>query len=408
MVGPAAVSQNRANFQFRSGIGYDFVSQRYFIDTVGLSGPDSVLTSALLKKDYLDDKKGLFYVKYDPQGIGRSFLEGGWEQTPEIYRALGNGHFVIDKGKNRFEGDGRAEIKKRFKGTKEVGEGLGVVNGRIGYSRRLNNQLRAKTRIYGELVHFDSTGFSIFDYKRYGGEIGLELLTSNFNSFYFMAGGERREVPDSTALGYRLGRGTAGYMGSLGTGQLAVEVGLESRKYPAPNAVSDYLLYTFYSEAKIPVGKREFLRPKLGLEYFNFRSDQTINDDYILGRAGLTVGPDLDNISINAGPIVENLWTKSEFPTDNYLEYGVEGNFDYYLGNRALILLSEQFGYRNYQDSGAFYSDFSFNRVSLIGNVKLWKTLTLDLLLSAEWEWHRIKSDNTTLYLLSTNLIYSF
>ncbi|SYZ72138.1 exported hypothetical protein [Candidatus Zixiibacteriota bacterium] len=405
---PAGASDNKTGFQILTGIGYDFVSQRYFIDSVGVSGPDSILNSTLLKKDYLDDKKGLLYLRYDPRKNGRAFFEAGWEQTPEIYRALGNGRLVTEKGADRMELDGRFEIKKRFKGTEEVGEGLGIANARIGYIRRLNDILRGKIRIYGETVHFDSTGYAIFDYRRYGGEIGIDALTRDFNNIYMTVGGERREVPDSTALGYWLGRGIVGFMGGLGQGQLMAEFGLESRKYPQANSASDYLLYSLYSEGKIYLGKKDFLRPRLDLEYFNYRGDQAINDDYLLGRGALTAGPEFEKATLGVGPAVEILWINSEFHTDNYLEYGLEANFDYYLGNKALVLLSNQFGYRNYSDSGSFYSDFNFVRFNLIGNVKFWRALTFDLLLSAEREWHKVESDNTTLYLLSTNLIYTF
>ena len=87
-------TEDPGNFIARAGLGYDFISQEYYLDTARYD-PDSVLTATLLKKDYLDDKKGLLYMKYSLDANSWRSIEAGWEQTDEIYRAFGWGRYRL-------------------------------------------------------------------------------------------------------------------------------------------------------------------------------------------------------------------------------------------------------------------------------------------------------------------------
>ncbi len=65
-------------------------------------------------------------------------------------------------------------------------------------------------------------------------------------------------------------------------------------------------------------------------------------------------------------------------------------------------------GYRNLKYENELQSDFSFERLNIIADVRIWSVLSLSVLFSAEWEWHERKEENSQIYLLSSNLSYAF
>jgi len=401
------------DFSIRFGLGYDFVSQRYFTSSsrydTSLS-PDPDLTDAvLLSKDYLDDKKGLIYLKLDPRNEGRYVLEAGWEQTPDILRAVGRGHLTLGGRESRLETDVDFEIKNRYRGDPEAGEDLSVFKGRARYVRKFSDMVESNIRLYGENVAFDSTGTLVYNYSRLGGELGVSLFSRNFNSVFINAGVEARDVPDSSQLNYLQLRGSLGYFGSLAGSQISADLTVENKDYDSPDNRDDYLLTTFYTIVKIPAGSKYFLRPLAAFEYFNFRSDEFINRDYFLARGGVLLGRDYNRVNVAVGPKFQLHSISSDYEgDDDYLEYMAFGSIDFFYSDRILCLMENQVGRRGYQNDPIYYSDFTFNRFSLIGSFRLLGTLNFDILFSSEWEWHEIESDDSRLYLLSSGLSYTF
>ena len=395
----------------KAGLGYDFVSQEYFTSSSRYDSsliPDP-LNAVFLKKDYLDDTKGLLYLRLNPGGKGDHILEVGWEQTPDIYRALGWGHFTLRGYGGRVETDFKAEVKERYRGTLEAGEELSFFQARVNYRKKWNEYLESTTRIFAEKAAFDSAAPYAPDFSRVGGEMGLNLVTQDLQSVFMTAGVEKRNVPDSSWLDYWLVRGNFDYAGELLGCQITSELGIEDKDFDSPEDRDDYLLTAFSVEMKGPIGREYFVRPILNLEYFNFRVANFLNDDYLLLRSGLLLGWESDRLSISLGPKMELLEIASELPNDDdYLEFCGFAGFDFIHSDRILFLLENQLGRRNYLNEPPYYSDFLFERVNLIGSLKVFRTLSFDILLSAEWEWHEIDSDDSRLYLLSSGLSYTF
>jgi len=401
------------DFSIRFGLGYDFVSQEYFTsssryDTSLTADPD-LTDVALLSKDYLDDKKGLVYLKIDPKAEGRYIFEAGWEQTPEMLRAVGWGHIVLGNHRNRLETDLNFEIKDRYNGEPDAGEELSIVKGKVRYAKKLSETIESSIRIYAENVAFDSTGSFIYDYSRVGSEAGFNILSRGFNSVFFSAGIEKRNVPDSGLLDYTLVRANLGYFGLVAESRISVDLTAENKDFNSPDNQNDYLLTTLYGDLKIPADPNYFLKPLLSLEYFNFKNDDYVNDDYVLAGGGLLLGRDYDRLSIAVGPKIELHSIATDFDDDDdYLEYLIFGSIDLLYSDRILCLFENQIGRRGYKNDPLYYSDFTFDRISLIGSFKIAGALNFDLLLSAEWEWHEIKADDNRFYLLSSGLNYTF
>ncbi|UCD94239.1 MAG: hypothetical protein JSU69_10825 [Candidatus Zixiibacteriota bacterium] len=397
-------------FRARVGLGYDFVSQEYFTsDTTQTPSPDQMLEATLLRKDYLDDKKGLVYLTFDPQRNGQYILEAGWEQTPDVYRGLGWGHVSVGGQDSRLDADVNLEIKERYRGETEVGEDVSVIKARTGYRRRLSQSLETRIRILAERVDFDSAGSLVYDYARFAGEVGLSVLSRDFNSALFSIGIEKRNVPDSNWLDYLSVRAGLGYFGSLSQVFVSADLTIENKDFSAPEDRDDYILITLLANLRIPAGEAFYLKPDLSLEYFDFEIDNFINDDYLLARGGLLFGWDLEHLSASLGPRIELLSIETSLEgDDDYSEMLAQAGADLMYSDKAFILLENQLGKRNYRHKTEYYSNFIFDRMSLIGTLKVFRSLSFDLLFSAEWEWHEIDSDDSRLYLLSAGLNYSF
>jgi len=401
------------DFNFRAGLGYDFVSQEYFLNSSRYDTsltPDPDLTdNTLLKKDYLDDAKGLFYIKYEPGDEDRFRIEAGWEQTPENFRARTWGQAVLGEIGNRFEADFNLERKDRYRGTSGAGEDLSVLGGNIRYRRSLSETLESHIRFYGENINFDSLGSLVYNYSRYGGELGLNILTRGFNSLYITAGLEGRTVPDSTRLGYTAAKGTIGYLGYLSGSQIMGDISVENKKYRMEENQDDYFLMTLTSSLRIPITSSYFIKPAGDMEFFNFSEESYLNDDYVLARLALLLERDFNNITFYIGPKFELYSIAADYESDDdYLEYSAFTGLDFFQTSRIFLMLENQVGQRQYGNNPIYYSDFIFDRASVIGSAKIWAGLSLDVLFSAEWEWHKIESDDSRLYLLSSGISYKF
>jgi hypothetical protein len=76
--------------------------------------------------------------------------------------------------------------------------------------------------------------------------------------------------------------------------------------------------------------------------------------------------------------------------------------------NRVFLSAESVIGYRDLKDNDELLTDYTYERISLIGDIKLVGGLSLNMLLSAEWEWHRIATNDSETYLLASSLMYSF
>lgn len=401
-------AESPGDFNIRFGVGYDLISQQYFIDSLRVVGADSAVALSLLSKDYLDDKKAVVYFKYDRKSEGRKFIELGWEQTPQLFRIKGWGHLRLDDKKNRLDCDINIDSKKRYRGDVEEGEEFSVLEGRLKYKRKFSDSFESSLKINGENITFDSTGLLVYNYSKIGAELEINFLSHNYNSFYMTAGFERGDVPDSTALEYGLFRGRLGYMGTIFGSRLMTELESESKSYHNSNVRDDYNLSSLSVDLRISLAPVWSLNPGFNLEYFNFKTEKYFSYDYLQLRSELILELQKDRFTFGLGPKFSGLEIETDYlDDDDYREYLISLGIDFFSPNQIFMMMENQIGQRDYINEPDFYSDFIFYRLSLIGSMKIMDKLTLDMMTSAEWEFHKVSSDDSRLYLLSGSLIYS-
>jgi len=410
----AVFADSSGGFNLRAGIGYDYISQEYFLESDSIYlNPDSSLKSALLKKDYMDDKKGSLFLGYtsDPKNDKNlnQIYEIGWEQTGEMFRILGSGRVGKKWQKSRLEGNFRLELKENYNGMAEPGEELTVLNSYLDYRHQLSNMTELRSRIYTESVRFDTVEPYIYDYSRYGIELGFSIFTAGLSSISVGSAFEIRDVPDSNQLDYYLLRGNLGYFGTVFGAGLTADFGLEWRNYDRSNGRNSYFLLSLNSDTRMPLGKNFFLIAKQNLEYFKFSQDDFINDDYYLVRLGLKGGHDFGRLSASFGPEIELLSIDSDYTNDDdYAEIMAVFGADYFGTGGLFFMIENKFGKRNYKNDSDYRSEFLFDRANFIGSAALFGGLNFDILLSLDIEFHDTDSDDSRLYLVSGGLSYHF
>jgi hypothetical protein len=408
-----AAGGNPGAFGIRAGIGYDYVSQEYFLDSLRLLGEDSLVGATLLKRDYLDDKKVILYLTWDNRSlISASKVYGveiGWEQTDEIYRAVSNINFGLSGEEHRLSGEIGFDTKKRFSGAVNPGEEVTVLDGYLKYRYNLSDRTEAGFKIYGERVWFDSATSYVYDYGRLGATLRMGLLSENYNSITLDFTGELREVPDSADLNYKLFRGSLGYIGTLLGSFSSGSASLEYRDYKLNGGLDDYFLSTLYATSDWSLSENYVLETNISLELFDYAVNDFVNADYFLGRFDLLMKRKLGDLNLVFGPKSELYFVETDYSSDDdYYEISASLGTDYIGSKGNLLLLENQLGQRDYNTAQIYTSDFWFNRLTVVGSAGLWRDLTLDIFFSAEWEWHEIGSDDNRIFLVTTDLTYRF
>jgi hypothetical protein len=83
----SAVGADTTGLDFRAGLGYDFISQRYFLDSLIGTATDTFLQQWALNTEYVNDFKGILDLRYKPSGSRGPELRARYEQTSELTRA---------------------------------------------------------------------------------------------------------------------------------------------------------------------------------------------------------------------------------------------------------------------------------------------------------------------------------
>lgn len=408
LVGGFAGGIRASDLSFRAGLGYDFLSQEYFLDTI-VTSSDSVFTDWAMTTNYLDDVKGQLGLTYSPFSDRHLEIRAAYDQTPEFLRIRlsGNLDSRIQKAKLRFNGD--IESKNRYEGSSEFGDSYLLGNTRARLSLPLRESLSLGFQLKGDGVRFESSSEYNYDYFRLGGKVGLEKTFDNcsFSSLSFSM--ETRKVPVTSQLNYVKLSGEASIFGFYSSGEMDIIGRLERKRYRKELGLDDYYRYEIDGRNKLHLSSKWFSRQELDFELMRYRPDDPVNFSYM--RIGMTIlaGFERGAVSFAVGPSIEYL---DEQEGDlaiggDYFEVGVCSSLDILKPGILLCSAESTSGKRDLKTEGNLISDFVFERISLISDFSVVGSLRFSLIFSAEWEWHENDKDNTRIFLLSSNLSYT-
>ena len=397
----------------KAGIGYEFFSQEFFLDSLDQAGADSLDITTALKTTYLDDLKAQIRLGYVPFEDYRLELDGYYEQTKDSYRIRGYWNYRPNLGPFRL--DWNSELDWRD-GTPEAGEsdpGYLTGSGRAKLALPLSRSTSLWGRGRAEFVRFDSAGAGAFDYRRITGELG----TSHTFSSYSMLSGSgfvaRRIVPDSPAQEYRSIGLDGSFLGFYPDGEIDVLSRYESRDYNRPGAIEDYFRWELDIRNRHNLSERFFAREEVELEIIHFDTTSYLTSDYRRIETSIMAGITGPASSVAAGPRLEILDETQTDPYvigEDYVEYGMKAQLDLIQPGQLFASLETVTGVRNLRDEGntdAPQSDFIFERLNFLGDWSPAGRLSLNLLLSVDWEWHDNSDENSRMVLLTTGLSYA-
>jgi hypothetical protein len=399
-------------FSLSAGIGYELVSQEYFLDSLVQVGLDTLEATVTLRTDYLDDLKGMLRLCYRPFDADLLKVQAQLEQTPELLRSKLYLDSRLELGASRLTLSNEWEWRSRYEGAPESGDEYWYGALRIRMDNPVGRRWSQWIAARGSFVAFDSTASFNYDYYRLEGQAGLSHTFADFSllsGYLFVSG---RRVADSSRLNYT--SYGANFFGMMlhANGDLDLNARVEHRDYNQDEGQSDYTRLEIYGRNNIRTSGRLGFRQELDLDYSVFDDSDFVNADAfrleVIALGGLTGM----TWSVLAGPEFAVLWEQeTEFAgRSDYLEGGLQLAVDYISTSLALVSLESTFGKRNYKfDSDlSLQTDYWYERLSLLGDVSVSGGLSFNVLASAEWEWHAQEDENNRIVLLSSTLVFFF
>jgi hypothetical protein len=395
-----------SDFEIRTSLGYDFISSEYFLDSVA---SDSALTIWQLKTDYLDEFRGRVSFYYSPGNQKRFELQSSYEQSSELFRLRLLSDWRPDFGKNKVGINTELEWRDRYKGVSEFGDSY-----LFGYSRGLmkiplSDNLISKIQFIGEFVDFDSTSEFNYNYYRFGPKIGL---VKSFEGFSFLDANfflVSRQVPDSAELDYLNFGLDASFFGVMDGGDIDAYARFERKNYSRADSQNDHFRFDFDGRGKINLGENYLVRLEFRSDIVFYNPQDPVNFDYSRFSWAALAGLEKGGWGVAVGPAFGLLFEQegSLNISEDYFEIGGRVDLELLKAGRFFGSLESTLGFRNLKFEDQLQSDFVFERINTIGNFQLTQGLSLNWLLSAEWEWHDFKEENSQIFLLSSNLSYS-
>ena len=397
------------DLSFRAGLGYEFISQEYFLDSLALSGADTLATITSLKTTYLDDVTGRLSATYRPSAGSTLEFEGTLEQTPDVFRARFNSEYRPVWGKVKVDWTGELDWREGVSDAVAAGESYLLGYGKARFMLPITEISSLWWQAHTEFIQFDSAGDYSYDHNRLGGKLGLSWSMTDFSSLVLNSFLMTRNVPDSSELDYANYGAEVSYFGFMDGGTLDLYGRLEKRDYRLPGDQDDYFGLELNGRHKVNVGDRLFLQQDLDVEAFSFDQDDFINRNYIRAKLVLQAGLQGTELSAAIGPHMELLSeAQDEFITgEDYFEAGIRGNLDFFKPS-LFGLLESTLGHRNIYGEAELQSDFVFHRLNCVFDWRFWGAVSFNSMLSAEWEWHENAEENSQLFLVSSWLTCRF
>jgi hypothetical protein len=395
---------------WKAGLGYDYFSQQYFYDSTRYVGADSVLTRFALTSNFLNDVRGLVDLTYTSPNSRTLEIRAGYEQTPHLLRTKFQSDWRPKVGASRLDWHSEVDWRDRYDGPSTSGDTylLGSTNVRFKIPAGASTTLWAQAQ--GDGVYFyDNTAYS-YNYYRGGGKIGFDRLVGNLNILQVDLFALGREVPDSISLSYFSGGIESSLFGSFGRIDVDLMTRLERKEYGRADNEGNYTRFELDGRNRVRLGRSLFSRWDLTADLTHYSPGDPLNSSYERLTMALLGGYEFSGWSLAVGPEGEYLHQRLSdlLEREDYVEAGGETSVDLVRPGTIVGSLQSVTGRRNIQYQTTYLTSYSFERISLFSDWTLRNRLDLNLLASAEWEWHSNPSNNNRIYLISSSLTFRF
>ncbi len=405
-----AAEREGSRLRIVSGLYYDNISQGYY-----LSATDTLTL----------DEDSLLALKRTSDEINdlRLKTSADWTvwQSDAGQIELGSVMFLSDD-------DLRSSIDARFRrGALELIGGLegrgiwDIESSGSGYATwRLSSKLRPSlgsgffllAKDSYESVNFSGTDDFNYDYRYNRFYLGVEKEFGWADLLSLQYRNDRKQAPDSSRLDYTNHRAIIEFDWSPSTTiSTRIESDLIRRLSNKETGIDDGWEELLDATLGLRFAQRWELEVRHELEYATYDTQDVVNNNHMSSvvECEMLHSP-TEEIEVSGTLSTQQYRTKLvEFVDQDYEQYSIRYGLDISSGEWLWFDISHTVGHRNYIASvGGFYTDYTMNRLDIFGDLKLYHGLSLNSMISIDWENHEKQENDNRLSLISIGLDYAF
>ena len=394
------------------GLGYDNVSERYYLayyDTIGV--PSESLEALRRATEEIEEMQAIlkFDLNKDFADHSRFSVNNSFSFSSLYLRDI----LKIEWEKDWLNLSNQAELKTIQDEEKMTYQTDYFTNNfDVKLKARLSPETSLRFRNNLEYTEYKEKSIYAYDYylNRTCLELDKDISTDGFLHLSYQF--SKRYVPDSSLIDYDRHFFDISFDKYFDWGTLLqLENELDRKTFEKPKGVDDFW------EDRLAFGLSKRIQERTRLLFYNefeilgYDVEDEINFNYFENKFSAALGYEpLDGLEIKGGPewvIFSSL--KSIYQEYNYNQLAFSLSFDLMRSTNLWLSMEDKFGRRNYKsDKNPFYTDYLLNQISLFLDGELGSHLGFNLMLSVDSEWHDSKGDNLTVFLISSELTYSF
>lgn len=407
-----AFAEETSLIKFSFGLGYDNVSERYYLahyDTIGV--PSESLEALRRATEEIEEMKAIlkFDLNKDFADHSRISVNNSFSFSSLYLRDI----LRIEWDKDWLNLSNQAELKT-IQDKKKVTYQTDYFtnNFDVKLKARLLSGLLLRFRNNLEYTEYKEKSTYAYDYylNRTALELDKDISSDGFLHLSYQF--SKRYVPDSTLINYDrhfFNLSLDKYFGWETLLQLENE--LDRKMFNKPEGLDNFWEERFTFGLSKRVHDRVELLFRNEFEILSYDIEDEINFDYCENKFSAALEYELsDGLEIKGEPewlVFSSL--KRLYQDYNYNQLAFILSCDLSRSTKLWLSIEDKFGKRNYKsDENPFYTDYLLNQISLFLDGELSSHLGFNLMLSVDSEWHHSKGDNLTVFLISSELTYSF
>jgi hypothetical protein len=290
----------------------------------------------------------------------------------------------------------------------EFGNDYAQSNLHLKLGRRIGDSWYLLSKTRAELTRFDEKTQFDYNYNYFDTGLGAEA-GSYFGRFLrVFARAGHREAPDTTDLSFDRFLGETEARFSDGPVSLELSAYADRRDYSGASRSDYWFIYSTGALTWTEAGGTSVTgRAEAELLYYDYETRTWFNNQFLRGSVRVRIP--LTGISyVYAEPRIAVMRCES-FEEERYRELSVVLGTDVMGSEHYWLTFSWEPGYRSYiLEENLVYSDFSFNRLSLMASGTLGERYGANIFISHDPEKHTRRTDDFTITMVSASVSIRF
>lgn len=422
----AADFSDENGFSIIAGCEYQLISQEYYnavIDTISLD----IIETWRFDRQEIDDFIFRTNVGYKwRRSANRLGFLANLEVSGDRVLGRGEGSWQTGNYDRKLEIFSKVESRSPYNGNVDRVDEYNFFQTQVKAATKLASAVRVNGRAGCETVVFPGELFSQpgdtgsigsegifpnYDYSILSARVGGDFLLSEFsNELSWSLDVNHRIVPDSALANYDRLRVELeyAYIGLWGFFNLLGEV--ELKDYAQPDGYDDFVNFGFNGRANRGFGDRLELGATVWYDLYRFDRVDVVNRNHSIVRGELKGSYEVSGVSM--GPMARGEFRREEeieagsvvYFSESYDQWELGTHVEFFGVGSVFFNAEATYGARNYRGSSTILTSYDLVSASLIGNVSICRNFSVSAIFDGNFEYHRVKEDNSNLYLLSISV----